>query len=89
MLQVTQKVNFAYDQHIYKDLIPLEVDHCKLNPVISSREPLPHKDKEPLLSDFLEIKRTPNYCCYPVLKTDIVSNTITNNNLKLYHILEN
>lgn len=88
VFKVTRKVNFPYDQPIYKDLIPLEIDHCKSSAVISSREPLPHKDKEPLLFDFLETKSMPKYYCYPVIKVESKSNTITTNNLKLYHIAE-
>lgn len=86
--QVTRKVNFPYEQHIYKDLIPLETDHCKGTQIITSRGPLPQKDKEPVLSDFLETKPNPKYFCLPQINIEVRANTVTTNNLKLYHITE-
>lgn len=85
---MTRKVNFPYEQHIYKDLIPLEIDQYKTPISLSSRGPLPQKDREPILSDFLESKPIPKYYCYPNFKVDSKFNNITSNNLRLYYIME-
>lgn len=87
--KVTRRVNFPYDKPIYKDLIPLEVDQCKSSTVISSRGPLPQKDKEPLLANFLDTKTMPKYYCCPSTKVENKFDTVTNNNLRLYQNIEN
>lgn len=88
VFKVTRKVNFPYDQNIYKDLIPLEIDHCKSPTVIASRAPLPYKDKEPVLSDFSKKKIVPKYYCLPNVNIENRATTVLSNNLRLYHIIE-
>ncbi|KAJ8984323.1 hypothetical protein NQ317_012542 [Molorchus minor] len=86
--KVLRKVNFPYDQPIYKDLIPLTCDRVHSQPVISSRGPLPQKDKEPVLSDFLEKKEMPQYYCLPSIKIENKLTIIGSNNLRLYKLLQ-
>ncbi|KAJ8942950.1 hypothetical protein NQ314_009863 [Rhamnusium bicolor] len=87
--KLSRKVNFPYDQPIYKDLIPLTCNRVQSQPVIASRGPLPQKDKEPVLSDFIEARKIPNYYYLPTVKIENKPITISNDNLRLYKLLQN
>ncbi|KAG5883610.1 hypothetical protein JTB14_025184 [Gonioctena quinquepunctata] len=86
--KVTRKVNFPYSEPIYKDLIPLSCEQTHAQPLFQSREPLPQKDKEPLLSDFTHSGMVPNYYNLPNIKLENKVFTIASNNLKLYKLIE-
>ncbi|CAH1108259.1 unnamed protein product [Psylliodes chrysocephalus] len=85
--KVLKNLNFPYDKPIYKDLIPLM---CEKNqsPPTSVRSPLPQKDKEPVLSDFLELKRFPDYFVLHSTEIEDKMSQSKNNNLRLYKILD-
>jgi hypothetical protein len=86
--KVTRKINFPVDQLIYKDLIPLQVP-SRPPPVLSSREPLPQKDKEPVLSSYAKVKKAKEFIYQPSIKSsDRPSATLQLNNLRLYKIIQ-
>lgn len=86
-MQVTRKVNFPYDQPIYRDLIPLTtVQHAQ--PVVTSRGPILQKDKEPMLANFIETKKPPIYYCLPKVKLENKGMLIDCNSLRLYHNID-
>nr|CAI5827547.1 unnamed protein product [Callosobruchus analis] len=86
--KISRQVNFPYDKAIYRDLIPLTSEKCSSQPMLSSRPPLPQKDKEPLLSDFIEPKKTSNYYFLPSLNIETPTNIVGSDNLRLYRILQ-
>lgn len=63
---------------------------CEKNqsPPTSVRSPLPQKDKEPVLSDFLELKRFPDYFVLHSTEIEDKMSQSKNNNLRLYKILD-
>nr|CAH7736197.1 unnamed protein product [Callosobruchus chinensis] len=85
--KISRQVNFPYDRAIYKDLIPLTSEKCSSQPMLSSRPPLPHKDKEPILSDFVEPKKTCNYYFLPSVNIETPLSVVKSDNLRLYRIL--
>ncbi|VEN57374.1 unnamed protein product [Callosobruchus maculatus] len=85
--KISRQVNFPYDRAIYKDLIPLTSEKCSSQPMLSSRPPMPQKDKEPVLSDFIEPKKTCNYYFLPSVNIETPSSIAGSDNLRLYRIL--
>ncbi|KAJ3646613.1 hypothetical protein Zmor_024194 [Zophobas morio] len=85
--KVTRKVNFPADRPIYKDLIPLQVP-AKSPPVLSSREPLPQKDKEPSLSSYAHPTAPREYIYVPSIKTNMRSTSSSVDNLHLYKVMQ-
>ncbi|KAL1497685.1 hypothetical protein ABEB36_008604 [Hypothenemus hampei] len=56
--KVTRKVNFPCDQPVFRNLIPLTNNEIKtLPPSVNLRGPIYQKDKEPILTDFLEPRK--------------------------------
>ncbi|XP_023026493.1 uncharacterized protein [Leptinotarsa decemlineata] len=86
--KVTQKINFPYSEPNFRNLIPLSVSQAPSQPLVASREPLPHKDKEPLLVDFVEQKTVPDYYSLPSVKIENRTLLVKSNNLRLYKMLE-
>ncbi|KAJ8951728.1 hypothetical protein NQ318_012579 [Aromia moschata] len=86
--KVSRKVNFPYDQPVYKDLIPLSCNKIPSQPIITSRGPLPQKDKEPVLLDFIEARKVPQYYYLPNIKIESKLTTISSTNLRLYKMLK-
>ncbi|XP_060521287.1 uncharacterized protein LOC132698957 [Cylas formicarius] len=89
--KITRRVNFPLDQPVYKDLIPLGSQQPKSQSVLPARAPLPAKDKEPLLSDFIEPKKVRNYCHTLNVKlplSDSIVSVPPSHNLRLYKILQ-
>lgn len=87
--QVTRQVNFPYEKKIFKNLMPLSSPNKHFpTKVISSREPLPPKDKEPSLEDFIEQKSIPEYAYVPNFKLENRKSRAHCNNLQLYKVLQ-
>lgn len=84
---MTRKVNFPYDQPIYKDLIPLQ-GPTRPPLHLVSREPLPHKDKEPNLWDFIKVKEEKEFIYRPTINIEKSGPLPGLNNLRLYKILQ-
>ncbi|CAH1972069.1 unnamed protein product [Acanthoscelides obtectus] len=85
--KISRQVNFPYDKPIYKGLIPLTSEKYPSQPMTSSRPPLLQKDKEPLLSDFVELKKNCNYYFLPSVNIENTMNVVGCDNLRLYRIL--
>lgn len=81
-------MNFPYDKAIFKDLIPLSCERAQPQPVTPARAPLPHKDKEPNLQDFIEPKQSPVYYSLPTVKLETPQSIVTCDNFRLYRLLE-
>ncbi|CAG9857874.1 unnamed protein product [Phyllotreta striolata] len=84
--KVLKNLNFPYDRAIYKDLIPLVCEKTQYPPS-SVRNPLPQKDVEPALADFVEIKRIPDY--FILHSSDIEDKVypVKNNSMRLHKLL--
>ncbi|XP_018567489.1 uncharacterized protein LOC108908065 [Anoplophora glabripennis] len=87
--KVTKKVNFPYDQTVYKDLIPLTYRKVQMQRP-PSRPPLPQKDIEPVLSDFLTPRQSTEKQSFyaPTVKVEIEPVIISCDNLRLYRTLQ-
>lgn len=90
--KVTRKVNFPYGQPVFKDLIPLSNNEVKSQPSLVSRGPILPKDKEPVLSDFLEPRKPKIYYHLPNCGTKTFEERgifiSATDSLRLYKILQ-
>ncbi|KAL3273840.1 hypothetical protein HHI36_015266 [Cryptolaemus montrouzieri] len=86
--KVTRQVNFPYEKKIFRDLMPLSSPSKPTPTVTLSREPLPPKDKEPQLEDFMETKEIEEYSYIPNVKLENRRSRAHCNNLRLYKILQ-
>lgn len=80
--KLTRHMNFPYDKSIYKNLIPLCVKTTTA-PVLITRGPLPQKDAEPSLSDFLVEKEKAEYSYEVASKLNIAELNRSYNGLKM------
>ncbi|XP_044252931.1 uncharacterized protein LOC123003932 [Tribolium madens] len=85
--KMTRKVNFPSDKPIYKDLIPLEVP-SKSPPVITSREPLPQKDREPILSNYVKPPESREFYYQPTPRLESQPPQSGFSNLRLYKLIQ-
>ncbi|XP_050511666.1 uncharacterized protein LOC126887834 [Diabrotica virgifera virgifera] len=83
-----KQVNFPYSQPLYKDLLPLRCDKPRTQPFAASRNPLPQKDKELLLADFVQPRNIPNYYSIPSIDINDKITPCRNTNLRLYKLLQ-
>lgn len=86
--KVSRQVNFPYNQPIYKDLISLRCDKIPTPTFTAPRSPLPQKDKEVVLTDFIKPRTVPNYYSLPNIDIEDKIVPCKNNNLRLYKILQ-
>lgn len=86
--KVTRQVNFPYEKKIFRDLMPLSSPNKQIHTVISSRDPLPPKDREPVLEDFIEQKTIQEYSYIPNFKLENRKSGTHCNNLRLYKVLQ-
>lgn len=83
-------MNFAYDQPIYKGLIPLCTTKPEPQKVTSmSKFPTKAKDPEPNLSDFCTPKKLPEYTYQVTVESKPTMLVKQSDNLKLYRIMQN
>ncbi|XP_044760559.1 uncharacterized protein LOC123317980 [Coccinella septempunctata] len=86
--KVTRQVNFPYEKKIFKDLMPLSSPNKRVQKTVSSREPLPPKDKEPVLEDFIGQTPIQEYSYVPNFKLETRRSRSHCNNLRLYKVLQ-
>lgn len=83
-------MNFAYDQPIYKGLIPLCTTKPEPPKVPSvHRYPVKTKDPEPKLSDFCTLKTLPEYTYHVTVESKPTALVKQCDNLKLYRTMQN
>ncbi|XP_057665192.1 uncharacterized protein LOC130899332 [Diorhabda carinulata] len=86
--KVSRQVNFPYNQPIYKNLIPLRCEKIPATTFTATRSPLPQKDKEVALTDFIKPRTVKNYYSLPSIDFEDKIVPCKNNNLRLYKILQ-
>lgn len=88
--KITRKMNFPYDQPIYKGLIPLCTSKPQPQKVPSViRIPLKPKDPEPKLTDSLTPEKLPEYKYTVKIEKPTVPIIKENCNFKLYKMMQN
>ncbi|XP_049801138.1 uncharacterized protein LOC126236113 isoform X1 [Schistocerca nitens] len=86
---IAKKLNFPIEEHLYRDLIALNVREEDIVPAIGDRpssrvwKKFP-KDKEPQLSDFFKPQPMPEYCCIPKVIVKPIGKIQSYDGLSLY-----
>ncbi|KAK9883797.1 hypothetical protein WA026_001992 [Henosepilachna vigintioctopunctata] len=85
---LSRQVNFPYQKKIYKDLIPLSSPNQQRPTIICTRNPMPPKDREPILENFIEIKPVKEYSYIPDVKLEDTKGSAHCRSLQIYKYLK-